>query len=397
MSGDSVKEVVKMTPEAAAHQKYPDGLSDEYIFFRMKQWMDDGDKGITFNHILSRFKTYPTRAMWLLHKFYFENREMYDLKRGWFVEPEMTDEVDEDGLVVEYTGHTATEEQIEEMEKRGKVVNKKLFCIHPASLDVIERIDSFNSQRMDSHVRKPLTTLFESDAAKVKKEKEEEKRKEGVKLQKVFEKEYTATGKSKNKTPLKSKDAFFSPTKKQKDTKPSPLKARRRLEGAAAAVKEDSKMMEDVFTTGEDDIDMEDIGKYTNDELVDNKKTMKPAKIAASNYRPKKVSSRVRGLPEAAASKAIEEDAEMDEPQAEDEPGPSTAPTRIKELRTVQETTRDDEGFLVTTTTKKMVETDKIAPPPTKKTAGNPPPPKSKKGKAAPKQQSTLTDFFKKK
>uniref|UniRef100_A0A914Q564 Uncharacterized protein n=1 Tax=Panagrolaimus davidi TaxID=227884 RepID=A0A914Q564_9BILA len=64
MSGNSVKEVVKMTPEAAAHQKYPDGLSDEYIFFRMKQWMDDGDKGITFNHILSRFKTFPTRAMW---------------------------------------------------------------------------------------------------------------------------------------------------------------------------------------------------------------------------------------------------------------------------------------------------------------------------------------------
>jgi hypothetical protein len=147
-------------------------------------------------------------------------------------------------------------------------------------------------------------------------------------------------------------------------------------------------MMEDVFTTGGDEEDMEDIGKH-NDELVA-KKPLKPAKIAASNYRPKKVSSRVKGMPEI-VSDSFEE---MEEPE-HDQPGPSN-PRKIKELRTVQETTRDDEGFLVTNTSKKMVETDETsAPPPTKKAKVAAPAP-SKKAKGVPKQQSTLTSFFKK-
>uniref|UniRef100_A0A914XZJ1 DNA polymerase delta subunit 3 n=1 Tax=Panagrolaimus superbus TaxID=310955 RepID=A0A914XZJ1_9BILA len=237
---------------------------------------------------------------------------------------------------------------------------------------------------MDSEARKPLSVLFESDATAVKKEKEVEKRKEATKLQKLFDKECERpkhadpSGKSKYKTPPKSKDDFFSPSpsRKQKDTatKSSPLKARRRMNFGAEPSKKDA-MMDDVFTTGEDDIDMEDIGANTNE--------------------PKKVSSRVPGLPEMALD-PLNEDAEMDEPEEELEAGPSTAPTRIKELRTVQETTRDDEGFLVTRTSKKMVETDKtMAPPPPKKKAANQP--AAKKAKAAPKQQSTLTDFFKKK
>uniref|UniRef100_A0AC34F1U7 DNA polymerase delta subunit 3 n=1 Tax=Panagrolaimus sp. ES5 TaxID=591445 RepID=A0AC34F1U7_9BILA len=402
MPGSAVKEVIRATPEAAAHQKSPDGLSDEYIFFRMQQWLDDGDKGITFNHILTRFKTYPTRAIWLLHKFYFDHHEFYNLKRGWFVEPEVREDVNDDGNMIEFTGFTATEAQIEEMEKDGKIVKKRLFCIHPASLDSIERIDFFNSQRMDSNARKPLSILFESDATAVKKEKETEKRNEAAKLQKLFDKECERpkhadpSGKNKYKTPPKAINNFFSPSpsRKQKDatTKPSPLKARRIMNLEPS---KNDAMMDDVFTTGEDDIDMEDIGANTN-ELVENKKAMKPSKIAASNYRPKKVSSRVPGLPQI-ASDALNEDAEMEEPDEEAEAGPSTAPTRIKELRTVQETTQDDEGFLVTRTSKKMVETDKTMapPPPKKKAAVNPP--ASKKAKAAPKQQSTLTDFFKRK
>lgn len=58
------KQFIKITPEAAAHQPVPEAYCDEHILKRLREWFSDKDKGLTYNHILTTFGTYPARAMW---------------------------------------------------------------------------------------------------------------------------------------------------------------------------------------------------------------------------------------------------------------------------------------------------------------------------------------------
>ena len=80
------------------------------------------------------------RIFRLLHKCYFDNRDIYDLRRGWYVEREVPEEYDEDGNLIEHVGYIATEDQVKEMEKTGKAVKKRLYCIHPPKLDVSSEV-----------------------------------------------------------------------------------------------------------------------------------------------------------------------------------------------------------------------------------------------------------------
>ena len=165
----------------------------------------------------------------------------------------------------------------------------------------------------------------------------EQKAKEQVIIAKAFAEEnalhkQASSSKAKNNISGKKpkEDFFVSPKKEETKNVPSIGTKRKTVES------QDDPMMDDVYTTAQDDEDMEDIGKTTK-ELVASPTL--PVKQAESRYRPKKMSSRV-------VAPHIEVDSLIDDMEDEPQATSSSQPSTMKELRTVQETTRDDEGYM---------------------------------------------------
>ena len=71
-----------------------------------------------------------------MDKFYFDNRDEFDLKRSFYIEPEGTEELDENGDLIERGGYIALEDKILEAEENGTILKKKLFSVHTSNVDV---------------------------------------------------------------------------------------------------------------------------------------------------------------------------------------------------------------------------------------------------------------------